>query len=139
MSDPLLAATRIAASGLDAQSRRVRVAAENLANAESTGNTQGADPYTRKLISFESEFDDQLGAEVVRVRGVDFDKSPFRLEHDPDHPAADERGFVKRPNVDMLVEMADIREANRSYQANLQVIRQAREMITMTLDLMRQQ
>ncbi len=139
MMDALQATMRVAAAGLDAQSRRVRVASENLANAESTGRTPGADPYTRKLISFENQFDEALGADLVRVSGVDLDTAPYRLEQDPSHPAADESGYVKRPNVNMLVEMADIREANRGYQANLQVIKQAREMIAMILDLMRSQ
>lgn len=139
MTDPLQATMRIAASGLQAQSDRVRVASENLANAEATGQTPGADPYARKLISFESQFDEALGADLVQVGGVDRDRAPFRLEHDPGHPAADARGFVKRPNVNVLVEMADVREANRSYQANLQVVRQVREMVAMTIDLMRQQ
>jgi flagellar basal-body rod protein FlgC len=137
MIDPLQVSLKIAASGLEAQSKRVRIVSENLANAQSTGNTPGADPYTRKTISFETEVDRITGANLVRVESIDFDRSPYRIEHDPGHPAADAGGYVKLPNVNMLVEMADMREANRSYEANLQVIKQAREMLSMTIDLLR--
>jgi flagellar basal-body rod protein FlgC len=138
MLDPLQATLKISASGLEAQSKRLRVVSENLANAHSTGRTPGADPYTRKTISFESEVDDAMGgASLVKVAGVDRHRSPYRVEHNPGHPAADAKGFVKLPNVDVLVEVADMREANRSYEANLQVIKQAREMIAMTIDLLR--
>jgi len=137
MIDPLQVSLKIAASGLEVQSKRMRVVAENLANAQSTGRTPGADPYTRKTISFETEVDRVTGANLVRVESIERDRSPYRIEHDPGHPAADENGFVKLPNVNILVEMADMREANRSYEANLQVIKQAREMIAMTIDLLR--
>ena len=137
MSDPLQVTMKVAASGLQAQSDRVRVVSENMANAQSTAKTAGADPYTRKTVSFESEIDRLTGANLVKIESVDFDRSPFRLEHDPGHPAADEAGYVKLPNVNLLIEMADMREANRSYEANLQVIKQAREMISMTIDLLR--
>jgi flagellar basal-body rod protein FlgC len=135
--DPLQASLKIGASGLEAQSRRLRVLSENLANAQSTGKTPGADPYVRKTISFESELDEATGMSLVKVAGIDRHRSPFRVEHNPGHPAADAKGFVKLPNVDIMVEMADMREANRSYEANLQVIKQAREMISMTIDLLR--
>ena len=136
-ADPLNVALSVAASGLAAQSARTRVVAENMANAQSTANAPGADPYTRKTISFASEMDDLSGASHVAIDSIDVDRSPYRLEHDPGHPAADAAGFVKLPNVNLLVEMADMREANRSYEANLQVIKQAREMISMTIDLLR--
>lgn len=135
--DPLQVALKVAASGLEVQSKRVRIVAENMANAQSTGNTPGADPYTRKTISFETEVDQLTGANFVRVESIDFDSSPYPIEHDPGHPAADANGYVKLPNVNVLVEMADMREASRTYEANLQVIRQAREMISMTIDLLR--
>ena len=134
MSDPLQVTMKVAASGLQAQSDRVRVVSENMANAQSTAKTPGADPYTRKTVSFESEIDRLTGANLVKIESVDFDRSPFRLERDPGHPAADEAGYVKLPNVNLLIEMADMREANRSYEANLQVVKQAREMISMTID-----
>lgn len=135
--DPLQVALKVAASGLEVQSKRVRIVAENMANAQSTGNTPGAAPYTRKTISFETEIDQLTGANFVRVESIDFDSSPYPIEHDPGHPAADAKGYVRLPNVNVLVEMADMREASRTYEANLQVIRQAREMISMTIDLLR--
>jgi len=135
--DPLQVALKVAASGLEVQSKRVRIVAENMANAQSTGNTPGAAPYTRKTISFETEIDQLTGANFVRVESIDFDSSPYPIEHDPGHPAADAKGYVRLPNVNILVEMADMREASRTYEANLQVIRQAREMISMTIDLLR--
>lgn len=137
MIDPLQSALRIAGSGLEAQSTRMQVVSENLANAQSTGTAPGAAAYRRKTITFETEMSRASGAELVKVGGIGVDRTPFRVEHDPSHPAADERGFVKLPNVNMLIEMADMREANRSYEANLQIIKQAREMISMTIDLLR--
>ena len=137
MFDPLQATLKVGASGLEAQSRRLRVLSENLANAQSTGRTPGADPYARKIISFESELDDATATTLVKVSGIDRHLSPFRIEHNPGHPAADAKGFVKLPNVDILVEVADMREANRSFEANLQIIKQTREMIAMTIDLLR--
>lgn len=137
MIDPLQLSSKIAASGLEAQSNRVRVVSENLANADSTGKTPGALPYTRKTISFATELDDRFGVNLVRVDRIGYDDSPYKVEHDPGHPAADERGYVKHPNVNMLVELADMREANRSYEANLQVMKQARELISMTIDMLR--
>lgn len=137
MIDPLLSALKVAASGLEAQSSRMRVVSENLANAQSTGEAPGSDPYRRKTITFENELDRASEATLVQIADIGVDRSAFRVEYDPGHPAADEAGFVKLPNVNMLVEMADMREANRSYEANLQVIKQAREMVSMTIDLLR--
>jgi flagellar basal-body rod protein FlgC len=137
MVDPLQLAGKIAGSGLQAQSMRLRVVSENLANFDSTGKTPGANPYTRKTISFTDELDEQVGAELVKVDRIGLDKKPYRVEYDPDHPAADEKGYVKHPNVNMLVELSDMREANRSYEANMQVVKQARELISMTIDLLR--
>jgi flagellar basal-body rod protein FlgC len=137
MYDPLQAALKIGASGLEAQSNRMRIVAENLANSQSTGQTPGSDPYTRKTISFESVVDEASGASLVKVGSIEQQHSPYRIEHNPGHPAADANGYVKLPNVDVLVEMADMREANRSYSANLQVIKQARDLIAMTIDMMK--
>jgi flagellar basal-body rod protein FlgC len=137
MIDPLTIASRIAGAGLEAQATRLRVVSENIANAQSTSSAPGGDPYSRKTVLFQSDFDRALEAVSVRVKGLATDASPFRVEHDPGHPAADESGNVKLPNVNMLVEMADMREANRSYEANLQMIKQARAMVSMTIDLLR--
>ncbi|MYZ46981.1 flagellar basal body rod protein FlgC [Propylenella binzhouense] len=135
--DPLQAALRISGSGLAAQSTRLRVVSENLANAQSTGSAPGADPYARKTVTFAEELDRAAEVELVRVDRIGVDRAPFRMEFDPGHPAADAAGFVKFPNVNVLVEMADMREATRTYEANLQMIQQAREMISRTIDLLR--
>jgi flagellar basal-body rod protein FlgC len=139
MSDPMKVAIKLAASGIEAQSRRLLVVSENLANVYSTGKTAGADPYTRKTVSFAAELDEVTGARLVKIDRIERDRAPYRIEHNPGHPAADAAGYVKLPNVDMLVELADMREANRSYEANLQVVKQARSMISMALDMLRTQ
>jgi flagellar basal-body rod protein FlgC len=136
--DPLTTALKIAASGLSAQSQRLRVVSENLANAQSTGDGPGADPYRRKTISFAAELDRASGGATVEVNSIDRDPSEFPLEYQPGNEAADAAGYVKMPNVNVMVEMADMSEANRSYEANLQTIKQARELISMTIDLLRQ-
>ena len=137
MADPLLSSLKIAASGLQAQSTRMRIVSENIANAQTTGTTPGSDPYQRKMVSFQSELDRVSGAQMVSVDKVGRDDTPFILESDPGNPAANADGYVKMPNVRMLVEMADMREANRSYEANIQVVKQAREIINMNIDLLR--
>jgi flagellar basal-body rod protein FlgC len=137
--DALTAALKVAASGLGAQSERLRVVSENLANAQSTGSTPGADPYRRKTITFQSEVDRATGGSLVEVSAINRDPSDFPIEFQPGNEAADDKGYVKMPNVNTLVEMADMSEANRSYEANLQVIKQARDLISMTIDLMRNQ
>lgn len=135
--DALAASLKIASSGLTAQSERLRVVSENMANAQSTGDAPGADPFRRKTISFASMIDRDSGAATVEVAKYGRDESAFPIEYLPGHQAADARGYVKMPNINMLVEMADLREANRSYEANLQVFKQARDLISMTIDLMR--
>jgi len=135
--DPLNVSQKIAASGLDVQAHRMRIIAENMANAQSTGTTPGADPYQRKSIVFANTFDEALGADLVGVDQIGVDPTPFRIERDPGHPAADENGQVKYPNVNVLMEMGDMREANRSYEANLQMMKQSRAMVMMTVDLLR--
>ncbi len=137
MIDPLRAATQIAGAGLEAQSTRLRVVSENLANAQSTGSAAGADPYQRKTVTFQGEFDRLLGASRIAVKSIGNDPTPFQIEYDPGNPAADEDGNVKMPNVNMMIEMADMREATRSYEANLQMVKQVRTMTTMMLDLLR--
>ena len=135
--DPLSAASKIAGSGLEAQATRLRIVSENIANARSTGDTPGADPYRRKTITFGSEIDRLNGVELVEVKKLGTDASEFVEEYDPNHPAADERGMVKLPNVNLLIEMADMREANRSYDANLQTIKQTRELVASTIELLK--
>jgi flagellar basal-body rod protein FlgC len=137
MQDSLQTALRIAASGLQAQSTRLRIVSQNIANAQSTGSIPGSDPYARQTVSFESEMDRTLGANVVGVKSIGVDSSPFKLERDPGSPAANEDGMVKMPNVDVLTELADMREANRSYEANLQVAKQSAEMLNTTISLMK--
>jgi len=130
-------AASIAASGLHAQSVRLRVVSENLANAQSTAKASGGEPYARKIVSFAEMIDDAKGAARVRVSEIGTDSSPFRLEHEPGHPAANAEGYDLFPNVNMISEVADMREATRSYEANLQMVRQARDMISATVDLLR--
>ncbi len=137
MLDPLAASIKIAGAGLEVQSARLRVVAENMANANVTGPAPGSDPYARKTITFESELDEAAGANLVRVANIGADKTPFRVEHDPGNPAADTNGFVKMPNVNMIMEMADFREASNSYEANLQIIKQSSSLNSQTLDLLR--
>jgi flagellar basal-body rod protein FlgC len=137
--DPLLSVMRTAASGLQSQSTRLKVVSENLANLESTGTTPGADPYRRKMVTFEQALDEATGASLVTVDRIMRDRQPFSKEYRPGHPAADAAGYVKLPNVNMMVEMADMREASRSYEANLQMIKQAREMTSLMVDLLKGQ
>jgi len=137
MIDPIAAAIEIAASGLQAQSARMRVVAENMANANSTSSVPGGNPYARKTISFESEMDRANGVELVRVKDIGVDPHPFKVEYDPGNPGANAAGFVKEPNVNIMTELADMREANLSYEANLDVIKQDRALYTMTVDLLR--
>jgi flagellar basal-body rod protein FlgC len=128
---------KVAASGLEAQSTRIRIVSENLANARSTGDVPGADPFRRKTVTFAAELDRASGASLVEVERLGFDEGEFSTEYDPGNPAANAEGIVKMPNVNMLVEMADMREANRSYEANLQSIKQSRDLISATIDLLR--
>lgn len=127
----------IAASGLRAQAGRMRIISENIANADSTPATSGADPYRRKIATFQNELDRSIGARVVEMGKVATDTSDFRLKYEPGHPSADANGNVKYPNVNSLIEMTDMREAQRSYEANINVISATRRMIQRTLDILR--
>jgi flagellar basal-body rod protein FlgC len=127
----------VAASGLKVQSGRMRVIAENLANADSTGEKPGADPYRRKIPTFSRKFDRELEASVVELGRVQTDRTPFRTRHEPGHPAADGNGEVKLPNVNSVVETMDMREAQRSYEANLNLVTATRRMISRTLEILR--
>ncbi|MVT50041.1 flagellar basal body rod protein FlgC [Bradyrhizobium yuanmingense] len=137
MLDSLSASLTVASSGLEAQSTRMRIVSENLANATSTGRAAGADPYQRKTITFDAAMDRASGVQLAKVKEIGVDTTPYRVEYDPGHPAADKAGYVKLPNVNMMIEMADMREVNRSYEANLQVVKQVRSMLGMTIDLLR--
>ena len=137
MIDALEASLKIASSGLEAQSARLRVVSENVANAQSTATVPGGDPYRRKTITFASELDRASGVHLVQTRSIGEDDRPFRVEYNPGSPAADADGIVKLPNVDLVVELADMREANRSYQAALQIFRQTRALHSMTIDLLK--
>ncbi|MBB3899173.1 flagellar basal body rod protein FlgC [Roseococcus suduntuyensis] len=130
-------ALSISAAGMAAQSSRLRVVAENIANRDSTGNAPGAEPYRRKTVTFANRLDRALGAETVRVARVGRDQSPFPERFEPGHPAADERGYVRTPNVDGLVENMDMREANRSYTANLAVLETTRGMLMRAIEALR--
>jgi flagellar basal-body rod protein FlgC len=127
----------VAASGLRAQSGRMKVVSENLANADSTADRAGVDPYRRKVPTFQSRMDRQLDVKTVELGRVRPDQAAFRTRFDPGHPAADGNGQVKLPNVNSLVETMDLREAQRSYEANLNVITSARRMIQRTIDILR--
>jgi flagellar basal-body rod protein FlgC len=136
--DPLFSSLSIASSGMQAQSTRLRVVAENIANASSTSREPGGDPYIRKTISFAEEVSRNRPVSTVRVAQIGLDRTDFPKELDPGNIAADANGFVKLPNVNVLIEMADMREANRSYEANTQVMRQVRELVSMTIGLLGQ-
>lgn len=129
-------AMAVAASALRAQQGRMRVIAENIANADSISQVAGGDPYRRQLPTFEEERT-AATAHGVKMSGVRLDPSPFKMEYDPGHPAADAKGYVKTPNVDPLVEALDMKEASRAYEANLNVIETARNMQSRTLDILK--
>lgn len=133
----LQSAMRIASSGMKAQSARLRVVAENLANTESTATTPGGDPYRRKTITFDNALDRATGTELVRVKRYGQDPTDFQQRHMPGHPAADARGYVNYPNVNPFIELMDMREAQRSYEANLNAMQSARGMLQRTLDILR--
>ncbi len=133
----LVKSLTISASALKAQGTRLRVIAENIANADSTAGRPGAEPFRRKVVTFRNALDRELGAETVKVGQITFDRSDFGRRFDPGHPAADDKGYVLTPNVNSLLEMADLREAQRSYEANLKVIQSARMMLQQTIDILR--
>ena len=127
----------IAASGLRAQAGRMRIISENIANADSTASSAGTDPYRRKMTTFKSEVDRAIDAQIVALGRIGTDPSEFRIKHEPGHPAADANGNVKYPNVNSLVEMTDMRDAQRSYEANVNVISATRRMIQRTIDILK--
>jgi len=127
----------IAASGLRTQAGRMRIIAENIANADSTAQAPGSDPYRRKIPTFRAEIDRALDARMIAMGRVRTDPSDFRLKHEPGHPAADANGNVRYPNVNPIIEMTDMREAQRSYEANVNVIGATRRMIQRTLEILK--
>lgn len=128
---------KVAAAGMSAQGERLRIIAENVANADSTGRTPGEAPYRRKLVMFQNVLDRELGVESVKITKRSYDMSAFNKKYDPTHPAADEQGYVLYPNVNTIVEMMDMREARRGYEANLGVIEMSKSMLNRTIDLLR--
>lgn len=127
----------IAATGLHAQSARMRVIAENIANADSTATTPGGEPYRRRVPTFETVMNNELGGRVVSMGKLAYDQSDFNNRYEPGHPAADAKGYVQYPNVNTLIETMDMREAQRSYEANLNVVSVTRQMLGQTLDILR--
>ena len=128
---------KIAAGGLHAQSARMRIIAENLANADSAAKEPGADPYRRKMPTFDAIYDREMEAYQVKIGKIAYDQSDFQSRYEPGHPAADEKGYVRYPNVNSLIETMDMREAQRSYEANLNVVTVTRQMLGSTLDILR--
>jgi flagellar basal-body rod protein FlgC len=128
---------KISAAGLQAQNVRMRTIAENLANADSLAPAAGADPYRRKMVTFKNALDKATGAMMVRPDRIVRDQSEFQKRFDPSHPAADAEGYVQAPNVSALVELMDMRQAQRSYEANLNVIEVAKTMVQRTIDILR--
>ena len=128
---------KIAATGLHAQTARMRVIAENLANADSAGKTPGEDPYRRKIPTFKALMDKEIGGNVVQIGRIAYDQSDFISRFEPGHPAADANGYVRYPNVNTLIETMDMRQAQRSYEANLNVVTVTRQMLGSTLDILR--
>jgi flagellar basal-body rod protein FlgC len=128
---------KISASGMTAEATRLRTIAENLANASSTAHTPGGDPYRRKMVTFSDQLDQASGVNLVKIGRFIHDQTPFELRYSPGHPGADANGYVKYPNVSSVVELNDLREAQRSYDANVDVIDAAKTMLSRTIDLLK--
>jgi len=137
MAGDLNSALNISASGMDAQTTRLRVIAQNIANQDSTGSSPGAEPYRRKTITFESAMDHAAGVDTVRVKAIGVDAGDVPLRYDPANPASNEQGYVKLPNVNSFIEVMDMKEAERSYSANLSVMQATRSMLNRTIDLLK--
>ncbi|MBI1275810.1 flagellar basal body rod protein FlgC [bacterium] len=133
----LINSLHISSSGMKAQSERMKIISQNIANADDTASTPGGKPYQRKVISFRNALDKELGTETVRVHKVGVDKSEFEKKYDPSHPAADAQGYVLYPNVNVMVEMGDMKEAERTYDANVQAVEVAKSMMQNTLGVLR--
>ena len=137
MAGNLSVSADIAVSGMKAQSERLRIISENMANADSIGIRPGEDPYRRQVVTFKDYIDKETGAKMVKVDKVVPDESQFPLKYDPNHPAANAEGYVAMPNVNPLIEMMDLKEAQRSYDANLSMMQTARDMNSKVLDLIK--
>ena len=135
--DDVLRTMRISAAGMRTQGTRLRVISENVANADSLPTGPGDLPYRRKTISFRNALDRATGTDLVRVERIGVDGSAFPSRYEPGHPAADAAGYVRTPNVNTLIEMTDMREAQRSYEANLNVIKASKAMLNETIDVLR--
>lgn len=133
----LTKALTLSARGMQVQTTRLRTIAENLANQDTTASAPGAEPYRRKLVSFENRLDRELGAEAVRVRRIAPDQGALPTRFEPSHPAADAQGYVKTPNVNSFVEVMDMRDAQRSYSANLNVMEVTRSMLSRAIEMLR--
>ncbi len=133
----LVQSMQISASGMKAQSDRLKVIAQNIANADSIGQKPGDLPYRRKVLSFHNRLDRELGIETVQVKRITTDKGEFGKKYDPTHPAADKEGYVLMPNVNPLIEMVDMKEARRSYEANINMVEVSKSMLQQTLSLLR--
>ena len=137
MAGNLSVSADIAVSGMKAQAERLRVISENMANADSGGIRPGEDPYRRQVVTFKNYVDEATGAQLVKVDKVLPDRSPFQMKYMPDHPAANAEGYVAMPNVNPLVEMMDMKEAQRSYDANMSMMQTARDMNSKILDVLK--
>ena len=133
----LIGSIKIAATGLKAQTGRMRVIAENLANADSTASTKDGDPYRRRIPTFQSVYDSEVGGHVVRQGRIRLDQTAFTLMYQPGHPGANESGYVKKPNVNSLIELTDMRQAQRGYESNLNLIKASRRMMSATIEILR--
>jgi len=137
MGNNLLVSADIAVSGMKAQAERLRIIAENMANADSVATRPGEEPYRRQVVTFKDYIDAETGAHKVKVSGVITDDSELPQKYDPNHPAANAEGYVTMPNVNPLVEMMDMKEAQRSYDANLSMMKTARDMSSKVLDILK--
>jgi flagellar basal-body rod protein FlgC len=137
MANDLESALSIAASGMRAQGFRLKVVAQNIANASSTTDRTGGEPYRRQIVTFANVLDRELDAKLVEIKNVKKDSSQFKSVYDPNHPAANDKGIVEMPNVNALVEMMDMREAQRSYEANLNMIESSKQLMSRTIGLLR--
>ena len=127
----------IAASGMRVQAERLKVISQNMANADSVSDVPGGEPYRRQVVSFQNYVDQETGAQMVRVNKIQKDNSAFQQKYEPGNPGADANGYVLLPNVNPLIEMMDMKEAQRAYDANLNMMRTAREMSSAALDILK--